>query len=176
LKVSIFVQQRYKKNNTLKQREVFDMFALTPFTNRRLAQTAPQRIARDFDDLFDRFLWSPDTRGMQNFRDFDLYERDGKLFLSIEAPGVNPDELEITISRDRVSIRSRREAEEKDGGQNDGKTWYNRKSVCSFNYEVSLPFEIDTDKAEATFDNGMINISSPRLQASESKVLTLKKA
>jgi HSP20 family protein len=138
---------------------------------------AHQRIAREFDDLFDRFLWSG---GMENsrssIRDFDLYEKDGKLFLSIEAPGVNPDELEIKTSRDRVSIRSTKETEEKNNGQDDGKTWYSKKSSYSFNYEVSLPFEIDTDKAEAAFENGMINISAPRLEASESKVLTLKKA
>jgi HSP20 family protein len=152
------------------------MFALTPFTHRRLSQNAHNRITRELDDFFDRFLWSPEVANSGNLRDFDLYEKDGKLYLSMEAPGVKPDELEIRTSRDRISIRNRQETEEKDGGQDDGKTWYNRKSSYSFNYEVSLPFEIDTDKAEATFENGVINISAPRLQASESKVLALKKA
>jgi HSP20 family protein len=151
------------------------MFALTPFTHRRISP-AHQRIARDFDDLFDRFLWSGGLENSRSIRDFDLYEKDGKLFLSIEAPGVNPDELEIKTSRDRVSIRSVKETEEKDGGNDDGRTWYSKKSSYSFNYEVSLPFEIDTDKAEAAFENGMINISAPRLETSESKVLTLKKS
>jgi HSP20 family protein len=163
-------------NITLKLREVAEMFELRPFTHRRLSQATPLRITREFDDLIDRLFWSRDADGARGFRDFDLYEKDGKLCLSIEVPGVSPDELEIRTSRDRVSIKSAQKAEEKDGAQEDGRTWYSRKSTHSFNYEVALPFEVDTDKAEATFENGMIHITAPRLQASESKVLTLKKA
>jgi HSP20 family protein len=151
------------------------MFDLTPFSHRRVSPVSPQRTSRDFEDFFDKLFWAADAGGHRSFRDFDLYEKDGKLFLSIEAPGVNPEELEIKTSRDRVSIRSRKESEGKSGEQDDGKTWYSRKSSYSFNCEVSLPFEIDTDKAEATFENGMINIAAPRLQASDSKILTLKK-
>jgi HSP20 family protein len=157
-------------------REVTEMFELTPFTHRRLSQATPLRITREFDDLIDRLFWSGNTDGARGFRDFDLYEKDGKLCLSIEAPGINPDELEIRTSRDRVSIKSAQKTEEKDGTQEDGRTWYSRKSAHSFNYEVALPFEIDTETAEATFKNGMIHITAPRLQASESKVLAIKKA
>jgi HSP20 family protein len=152
------------------------MFALTPFSNRRLTPAGHGRVARDLDEFFDRFLWSPESARSANFRDFDLYEKDGKLYLSMEAPGVKPNELEIRTSRDRVSIRNKQETEEKEGGQDDGRTWYNKKSSYSFNYEISLPFEIDTDKAEASFENGVINIVAPRLQASESKILSLKNA
>jgi HSP20 family protein len=152
------------------------MFDLTPFTHRRLSRATPLRVTREFDDLIDRLFWSGGADAARGFRDFDLYEQDGKLYLSIEVPGINPDELEIRTSRDRVSIRSAQKAEEKDGVQDDGKTWYSRKAAHSFNYEVALPFEVDTEKAEASFENGMIHIIAPRLQASESKVLTLKKS
>jgi HSP20 family protein len=151
------------------------MFEITPFSHRRLPAT-PLRVTREFDDLIDRLFWSGGADRARNFRDFDLYEKDGKLFLSIEVPGINPEELEIKTSKDRVSIRNAQKDEEKDGVQDDGRTWYSRKSSYSFNYEISLPFEIDTDKAEASFENGMIHISAPRLLASESKVLTIKKA
>ncbi|MDR0649597.1 MAG: Hsp20/alpha crystallin family protein [Synergistaceae bacterium] len=151
------------------------MFELSPFTHRRLAQATPLRVTREFDDLIDRLFWSGSADGARGLRDFDLYEKDGKLYLSIEVPGINPDELEIRTSRDRVSIKSAQKADEK-GDQDEGRTWYSRKSTHSFNYEVTLPFEIDTEKAEATFENGMIHITAPRFQASESKVLSLKKA
>jgi HSP20 family protein len=149
------------------------MFELTPL--RRFPTASPARLSREFDELFDRIFWPGGVENPRSFRDFDLYEKDGKLFLSIDAPGVNPDELEIKTSKDRVSIRSAQKSEEK-GDQDDGRTWYNKKTAYSFNYEVALPFEIDTDKADASFENGMIHISAPRLMASESKVLSLKKA
>jgi Molecular chaperone (small heat shock protein) len=127
------------------------------------------------DDFFNRLLWAPDMTGSRSFRDFDLYEEDGKLHFSIEAPGINPDDLEVKIAKDNLSIRSKSENEASEENVEDAKTWYNKKSVSVFNYQVSLPFEIDTGKAEATFENGMISVTAPRLQASESKVLSLKK-
>lgn len=149
------------------------MFALTPFNNnRRMAQRSPMS---DFDDLFNRLLWAPNMAGSRLFRDFDLYEQDGKLFLSIEAPGMNPDDLEVRTTKDSVSIKCRKDTEEEGEKSEDNRKWYNKKTSCGFNYEISLPFEIDTDKAEATFEHGMIKISAPRLEVAESKVLELKK-
>lgn len=129
----------------------------------------------ELDDFFDRLLWAPDLAGSRNFREFDMYEKDGKLFLSIEAAGVDPDDLEVRIFKDRISIKSNKETEEKDGDEESGKTWYNKKAVCRLSCEIALPFEIDTDGAEAKFEEGVINISAPRLERSESKVLSLKK-
>lgn len=145
------------------------MFALTPFKGRRFSPAI-----QDMDDFFNRLLWAPDMAGLHSFSDFDLYEKDGKLHLSIDVPGVKPEDLEITITKSTLSIRSKNESNEEK--KDEGKTWYNKKSVSEFNYEVSLPFEIDTDKAEAACDNGKITVVAPRLQVSESKVLPLKKA
>jgi HSP20 family protein len=154
------------------------MFALTPYS-RRFTPALGHRSVGGIDELFDRMFWGPQAGSARAFRDFDLYEKDGRLFLSIEAPGVNPDDLDVVIKKDSVAIRSKSDSKDSppEGGEaDDGRTWYSRKSVHVFNYEVSLPFEVDTEHAEAAFENGVINISAPRLQISESRVLQLKKA
>jgi HSP20 family protein len=150
------------------------MFALTPFRN-SLVSNGRRSSLTDIDDIFNRLLWAPDVSGSRSFSNFDMYEKDGSLHISVEAPGVNPDEVEIRISKDRVQLKSKSDNEEKKDNADDGKTWYSKKSVSSFNYEFSLPFEIDTEKADASFDNGVISISAPRLMTSESRVLSLKK-
>ncbi|MDR1138090.1 MAG: Hsp20/alpha crystallin family protein [Synergistaceae bacterium] len=150
------------------------MFALTPFKNNITSAGSRRHPLMEIDDLFNRLLWSPDLSGARGFGNVDMYEKDGKLFVSLEAPGVSPDDVEVRISKDRVQLKSKNE--EKSENFDDGKTWYSRKTAASFNYDLSLPFEIDTDKAEAAFENGVISISAPRLQVSESRVLTLKKS
>ncbi|MDR1579708.1 MAG: Hsp20/alpha crystallin family protein [Synergistaceae bacterium] len=150
------------------------MFALTPFRN-HLAQNGRRSSLVDIDDIFNRLLWAPDAPESRSFSNCDMYEKDGTLHISLEAPGVNPEEVEIRISKDRVQLKSKNDSEEKNNGADDGKTWYSKKSVSSFNYELSLPFEIDTEKADASFENGMISIAAPRLMISESRVLSLKK-
>lgn len=156
------------------------MFAITPYnTNRRLSN----RMTRDIDDFFNRLMWASDATGSRTIRDFDLYEEDGKLNLAIEAPGIDPAKLEIKTSSETISIRCKQETtESSDNGEtpksddkkDENRTWYNKKTACSFNYEISLPFEIDTEKAEATFEHGVIKITAPRLQATESRVLPIK--
>lgn len=152
------------------------MFALTPFQNRYTMPASRHRGFREFDNFFDRFFMTPAFESFQQVGNFDLYEKDDTLFLSVEAPGANPEDIEIVTTKNRVAIRSKKETEEGDGNQDDGKTWYSRKSVTMFNYEVTLPGEIDVERAEATFENGIIRISAPKLQVSGSKVLPLKKA
>ncbi|MDR1481073.1 MAG: Hsp20/alpha crystallin family protein [Synergistaceae bacterium] len=155
------------------------MFALTPY-GKRFSRAFNNRSTGEIDELFDRLFSSSSVAGTRNLRDFDLYEKDGCLFLSMEAPGVNPDDLDVVIKKDSVAIRSKIESRE--GGtspdaaeHDDGRTWYSRKSAHVFNYEISLPFEVDTERAEAAFENGVISISAPRLQLSESRILQLKK-
>jgi HSP20 family protein len=150
------------------------MFALTPFRN-SLASNGRRGSLTDIDDIFNRLLWAPDVSGNRSFSNFDMYEKDGSLHISVEAPGVNPEEVEIRISKDRVQLKSKGDNEEKKENADDGKTWYSKKSVSSFNYEITLPFEIDTEKADASFENGVISIAAPRLLISESRVLSLKK-
>ena len=150
------------------------MFALTPFRN-NLPGSVRRSSLMDIDDIFNRLLWSPDFPATRNFGNFDMYEKDGRLNVSVEAPGINPDEVEIRISKERVHLKSKQK-EETEKAEDDGKIWYSKKTAASFNYELTLPFEIDTDKAEASFQNGVISISAPRLQVSESRVLSIKKS
>jgi HSP20 family protein len=129
----------------------------------------------DIDDIFNRLLWAPDFPTTRHFSNFDMYEKDGRLNVSVEVPGVDLDDVELRISKDRVQLKSKQK-EEAERADDDGKTWYSKKTTTSFNYDLSLPFEIDTDKAEASFEKGVISISAPRLQVSESRVLSIKKS
>jgi HSP20 family protein len=157
-------------------RRRFEMFALSPFRSGLTTQASRRSSLTDIDDIFNRLFWSPNSLGSSSLSNFDMYEKDGKLFLSAEAPGINPDDVEIRVSKDRIQFKSKNPACDKEGGSDDGKTWYSKKTAASFGYDISLPLEIETDKAEATFENGVISIIAPRLQASESRLLTLKKA
>ena len=151
------------------------MLALTPYKlGRGLSLSAHRKAIRDMDEMFDRLLWAPDMAGSRDMKDYDMYEEDGKLYLSIEAPGTDPDCLEVVISKDRVSVRCKGAAESEEK-RDDGKIWYSKKCTTCFNLDLTLPFEINSDDAEATFEHGMLHINAPRLQASEGRVISVKK-
>ena len=152
------------------------MFAITPFRfDRGLSPAAHRKALRNMDEMFERLLWAPDMAGSRALKDYDMYEKDGRLYLSIEAPGADPDCLEVMITKDRVSVRCKGSGEQNEKTE-DGKIWYSKKCETCFNLDLTLPFEVNSDEAEAVFEHGMLYINAPRLQSPEGRVIPIKKA
>ncbi len=125
----------------------------------------PEGFFSDMERVFDSFFGNSGS-----VRGIEMYEQEGKLFVSVEAPGVDPSKMEIKVFKDRVSVRSAEEEEKKE----EGKTFYCRKCARRIAYEIALPYEIDTDQAAATVRNGMVVISAPKAGAQGARVLKLE--
>jgi HSP20 family protein len=88
----------------------------------------------------------------------DMYRDDGNLVIKAEVPGVEPEELEITIKDNVLNIAGETKAEEEVKREN-----YIRRErrYGSFRRSVLLPAEAEGDKAEATFEDGLLAVSIP---------------
>jgi len=95
---------------------------------------------------------------------------DGQL-ITAEMPGVNPDDLSIDVTGDALSISGERKQEEV------GKeVRYHRRerSFGSFSRTIQLPFMVDTNQVEASFQNGILQIHLPRAEADKPKKIKVK--
>jgi HSP20 family protein len=144
------------------------MWGIAPYGfNRRVKRLVdPEGFFDDVDRLFDGFFGS-----VSGMRGVEMYEEDGKLHLSVEAPGVDPSKVEIRVFKDRVALSSQEDSEER---KEEGKTYYCRRASRRLNYEIALPFQVDTDKASASFENGMVKLVLPKEGAVEGRVLKLE--
>ena len=108
---------------------------------------------RDLDAVLDRFLgrrepdagWTPPL---------DAYARDGHYVFRLDLPGVDPKDLDIQVEGRVLTIRGERKGEEKDHYHKE--TFHGR-----FERAVRLPNGIDTDRIEARYKNGVIEVSVP---------------
>ena len=146
------------------------MWGITPYgTNRRSRSflADPETFFHDVDRVFDGFFGT-----LSGMRGVEMYEADGAVHLSLEVPGVDPSKVELRVFKDKVVIRS---AEEEGAApaQEDGKTYYCRRCSRRINYEVSLPFEVDPEKAQASFAHGVVEITAPRAGTDGGRVLKL---
>lgn len=119
----------------------------------------PDSLFSDFSREIDNFfgqMWG--TRGVE------MYEKEGRLYVTLETPGVDPEKVEIRLFKDRITVRAAAEEEEK---KEEKRNYYCRKSSRNLDYEIVLPFEIDPDKAQAEFKNGLLTLSAPRLEIGE---------
>jgi len=79
---------------------------------------------------------------------------------------VDEKEIEVTVTDDVVTIRGEKKEEKEDKGKN---YYYMERSYGSFNRVIPLSTETESDKAEATFKNGVLNITIPKSQTAKTK-------
>jgi HSP20 family protein len=85
--------------------------------------------------------------------------------------GVAPEDLEINITSESVTIRGKRERAEK---VEDKDYFYQECFWGKFSRSVILPFEVDPEKSTATVKNGVLTIKLPRLNRQKVKKLKVK--
>lgn len=95
---------------------------------------------------------------------------DGQL-ISAEMPGVNPDNIDIDVTGDAISISGERKS---DDVVRDATYHRRERSYGSFSRTIQLPYMVDTKKVEASFKNGVLIISLPRAEADKPKKITIK--
>jgi HSP20 family protein len=94
----------------------------------------------------------------------DVFATQEEAVVIAAVPGMTAENLDITINQNVVSLSgSLPSAAESEQGK--GATWYLHELWHGqFRRSVTLPFEVDATKAEATFDNGIVRITLPKAE------------
>ena len=144
------------------------MRAWDPFDEMRTMQ-------RDMDRLFDRFLGSERTGEVGRLGlwmpSIESYAKEGKLFIKVELPGVDPKDLEVSITDRELVIKGERKAE-KDEKEKD--YTYREISYGSFERRFVIPEGVKTDDLKAAFTNGILEISVPIPEVPKAKKIEIK--
>lgn len=101
----------------------------------------------------------------------ETFERDGKLVLHAELPGLRSEDVKIeVIGRELVISGERRQEQEKTRG---GRA-YSERRYGSFERRLSLPTELQPENVEATFDNGILEVAFPVPEQRKSRTVEVK--
>jgi len=156
-------------------------------SKQELQQAQPARALSPFEEmerLFDAFY----PRGWMRplFRDWpalgeagafggkmpsvDMINRDKEIIIKAELPGVDKKDLDVSVTRNSVSIKGTTSHEEKEE-----KGDYYRSEISRGEYvrTLSLPADIDEDKATASFRNGILELTLPKLEQSKRKTVNV---
>ncbi|RJS70365.1 Hsp20/alpha crystallin family protein [Methanophagales archaeon] len=144
-----------------------------PFEELRRMQERMYRIFGEIEPSFMERKMLPATGGeLATVEPFvDVIDKEDKVVVAADVPGVEKEDLSVNISGDRLEISAERkkEAEEKKEG------YVRRERTYTSYYRlVPLPAEVDADKADATFENGVLEISMPKVKAIEKKKIKIK--
>jgi HSP20 family protein len=131
---------------------------------------------RDIDDLFRRFFPS-DSEGNSErplgnwLPSMEAFERDGKYVVRADVPGVEPNEIEVSVLNDTLTVKGERkrlnEVKEKD-------YHYSETAYGRFERRLALPKGTDAEKISAKFENGVLEISMPLPASAQAKKVPIE--
>ena len=124
------------------------------------------RLQSQFNDLFNEFFgksqlaegasgWNP---VMPNV---DVSETDAEVHVTADLPGMDEKDVDVTLENGVLTIKGEKKFEQEDKQKN---YHHVERAYGSFQRAVSIPAEVDSERVEATFKNGVLTVVLPKLE------------
>jgi HSP20 family protein len=141
----------------------------------------PRRtLAWPFEPYFDRItrgftprafrLWPRLLAGEAWLPDIDVFEREGKVVVRADLPGMKREDMQVTVEGDLLTIKGRRE-EEKEVKEED--YYCSERSTGEFSRTMRLPEAATAEAIEAKYEDGVLEVTVPKPASPESKAKTV---
>ncbi len=100
----------------------------------------------------------------------DVSENDNEFVIKASMPGVKPEDVQITVHGDTLTISGESKAEE----EKKGERWHLReRRFGSFQRSISLATPVNSDKAQATFDHGVLTLVLPKSEQAKPRQIKI---
>jgi HSP20 family protein len=101
----------------------------------------------------------------------DIRDEDKEVIVSAELPGMDQKDIDVTVTKDAIRVSGQKKHEKEE----DEKGFYRHETFCgSFDRVIDLPAEVDENKAEAEFRNGVLTIRLPKSEEAQAKHRKIK--
>ena len=135
------------------------------------------QMRREMDRLFDRFSEAWPFHGASEtgrwMPSVDVSETDKELIARVELPGMDPKEIDISLSGNVLTIKGERKHEREEKKENFHLV---ERSSGSFSRTLQLPVEVKADKINATYKGGILSVSMPKKEPEAVKKIEVKGA
>ncbi len=133
-------------------------------------------LRRDMESLFSdvvepfgrrRMVFPRLTEREKGLPSIDMYEKDKEIVVKAALPGVEKDNVDLTITNDSLTIKGETKKEEE---VKEDDYYCSECSYGSFVRTVPLPVDVNSARAKAKFKNGVLEIRLPKLEEAKSVV------
>lgn len=139
------------------------------------AEWEPLRVMRsllNWDPFGEMAAFPLDERGTFAPH-FEIKETKGAYIFKADVPGVKENDLDVTVTGNRISVGGRREAEKEEQGE----TYYAyERSYGQFTRSFTLPEGADVDRVHAELKEGVLTLSIPKKPELQPKKISVKGA
>ncbi|MFH1488661.1 MAG: Hsp20/alpha crystallin family protein [Pseudomonadota bacterium] len=133
------------------------------------------RLKRDIDRLFERvcddFRIASLPHGERELPFIDLSESEENLAIKAELPGMDPEDLDISINEDILTIKGEIEQVCSEENENIHRT---ERTYRVFSRSLQLPCKVKMDEIEASYKKGILRITMPKCKPESSQGIKIK--
>ena len=134
-----------------------------------------ENMRKEMDRIWDRFSQELDTSTLEeNWNpSLDLTETEGSLVAEIEVPGIDPDNIDISITTDLLTVTG-----EKIQDNKGTEITYHlvERPYGKFNRSIRLPATVNPEEVEARYKNGILRITLGKTEVTKNKRIEVRKA
>ncbi len=141
-----------------------------PFWLHDALDPSPARGMRRLSSVVDSLTGSS-RQTTQAFPPVNVLQGKEDAVVTAEMPGVTPDEIDVSVKGEVVTIRASRAVPE----LQEGEVWHrHERGHGEFVRAISLPHRVDSDKVEASYTDGVLRLVLPRLEADKTRRIEVK--
>jgi len=131
----------------------------------------PKLVSKQEESLAEESLTDEIFEDTEGELAVDVYQTPTTFVIESTIAGANPEDIDISLSSDSITIKGKREKEEKIKAENyiHQECYWGR-----FSRTIILPQEIDPDKAQASLKNGVLKVTLPKLNKTKVKKIKVK--
>jgi HSP20 family protein len=128
---------------------------------------------RHFDDFFAQLMGGSQCQTNSNSLlsiPLDVIEDNGQVTIKALVPGINPDELEVSIENNVLTIKGEHKTEEI---SESAKVFRRENTYGGFSRSIRLSPQLNQEAVSATFKNGFVTITIPKVEEEKPKSLRI---
>ncbi|HOV91076.1 MAG TPA: Hsp20/alpha crystallin family protein [Syntrophorhabdaceae bacterium] len=132
-----------------------------------------ERIRKEMDNIWDTFFDRRPVRGdgvSEWMPSLDVSETKNSYIVKAEVPGIDPKDVEISLSENVLTIKGEKKQEKEEENEN-----YHiiERSYGGFTRSFKLPGQIQGDKVKANYKNGILKITLPKTEEAKKKEIKI---
>ena len=128
----------------------------------RMFNTLTSDTQNATNDLSNVGTWSPA---------FDIVEHDKESVVTAELPGISEEDVNISLKENVLTIRGEKKSEHTEDSDN---CYYNERTYGEFQRMIRLDSDIDNNKVEANYNNGILAVHLPKSKENQNREIKVK--
>jgi HSP20 family protein len=136
-----------------------------------------ERMRQEMDRLWDSFfVGGPSRKGEEAAEwlpSLDVSETKTDIVVKAEVPGMDPKDIDISLSNEVLTIRGEKKQEKEEKDEN---YHFVERSYGAFTRSLRLPTEVKSEKISASYKNGVLKIVLPKSEEAKKKEVKIKVA